>query len=177
MNIVRRQQTSPTSAPQASAWDPFQTMRELMRFDPFRELGMLGRNTPADLNFVPDVDVKETSEAYVFTADLPGVKEKDIEVSLANNRLMVTGRREEERKEETATYYAAERSWGTFTRSFTLPAGVDGDKVKADLKEGVLTIMVPKKPEVMPKLIPVGSGEASAPENLGGNGGASAPKK
>lgn len=158
MNIVRRQPTTPSNVASGQSWDPFQAMREMMRFDPFRELSLFGRNMPMDLNFVPDVDVKETPEAYMFTADVPGMKEKDLEVSLSGNRLTVSGKREEEKKEETATYYATERSWGSFTRSFTMPAGVDADKVKADLKEGVLTIAVPKKPEAMPKHIPVGNG-------------------
>ncbi|MFO0759730.1 MAG: Hsp20/alpha crystallin family protein [Byssovorax sp.] len=156
MNIVRRQPTNPANVPATTGWDPFQMMREMMRFDPFRELSLFGRNYP-EMSFNPDVDVKETPEAYMFTADVPGMKEKDLEVSISGNRLTVSGKREEEKKEETATYYATERSWGSFTRSFTMPAGVDTDKVKADLKEGVLTIAVPKKPDAMPKQIPVGT--------------------
>jgi HSP20 family protein len=105
--------------------------------------------------FVPDIDVKETPDAYVFKADLPGIEEKDVEISMTGNRLGVRGKREEEKREERATYFACERTYGAFTRAFTLPEGVNADAVTAELKDGVLTIVVPKKPEVQPRKIEV----------------------
>jgi HSP20 family protein len=105
--------------------------------------------------FIPDVDIQDTPTAYVFKADLPGMKEKDVEVSLTGNRLTLSGKREEEKREEKASYYACERSYGAFTRSFTLPAGVDSQHVLADLKDGVLKVTVPKRADVQPKKIPV----------------------
>ena len=134
--------------------DPFRMMDALLRWDPFREMGTL-RGGEA---FVPRFDVKETKDGYVFRADLPGVKESDVEISLTGNVLSVSGRREEERRDEGEQYHALERSYGEFTRSFALPDGTDGDSVKADLKEGVLTIHVAKKPEVQPKKITIGKG-------------------
>lgn len=160
MNIVRKQATNPAAVPSYTEWDPFRMMRELMRWDPFREMAAIPTGDRA--GYLPDVDVKETPEGYVFTADVPGIQEKDLEVAVLGNRLTISGKREEQRKEEKASYYFAERSWGSFTRSFTLPGGTDLEKVHADLKDGVLTILVPKKPEVQPKKIHVHGSDKKA---------------
>jgi HSP20 family protein len=104
--------------------------------------------------------VKETKDSYVFKADLPGVKEENLDVSLTGNRLTISGQRQEEKKEEGDRHYVYERSFGSFSRSFTLPEGIDVDHVQAELKDGVLNVVVPKKPEVQPKRILVkGEGE------------------
>ena len=110
------------------------------------------------LDFVPHFDVKETKDAYVISADLPGVKDEDLNVSLNGNLLTISGTREEEHQEAGESYYAMERSHGSFARSFTMPDGVDGDSVTADLKQGVLTVRIPKKPEAQPKRIAIGKG-------------------
>jgi HSP20 family protein len=115
--------------------------------------------------FAPSFDVRETKDAYVFTADLPGVKEGDLELSLTGNRLTLSGRREEEKREEEDRWFAYERSYGSFSRSFTLPEGVDPDHVQAELKDGVLRVSVPKKAEVKPRKIElkqIGSSKAKA---------------
>ena len=155
MNIIRRPEPARPNLPAAAEWDPIRAMREMMRWDPFREMSPLFAGEEG--MFIPDVDVKETPEAYTFKADVPGLKEKDIEVSFTGNRLTLTGKREEERREEKATYFASERSYGAFTRTFTLPVGIDTEHATAEMKEGVLTITVPKVPEVQPKKIPVGA--------------------
>jgi HSP20 family protein len=131
-----------------------------MRWDPFAEIGALAPPQGQRGIFVPDVDVQETPVAYVFKADLPGMKEKDVEVSVTGNRLTLSGKREEEKREDKTNYHTWERSYGSFARSFTLPMGTDGDRVLADLKDGVLTVTVPKKAEVQPKKIAVNGGEA-----------------
>jgi len=155
MNIVRHQTSNgPNLAPPAE-WDPFKMMRDMMRWDPFQEIGPALPSQGMKGMFLPDVDIKETPNAYVFKADLPGFKDKDVEVSLTGNRLTMSGKREEEKREEKATYFACERSYGSFSRSFTLPAGTDAERASADLKEGVLTVSVPKKVEVQPRKIPV----------------------
>jgi HSP20 family protein len=158
MNIVRRNVQNEPAAPIAQ-WDPFKMMREWARWDPFAEMGALLPPTGERGVFVPDVDVQETPNAYVFKADVPGMKEKEIEVSLVGNRLTLSGKREEEKREDKAQYHTWERSYGAFTRSFTLPMGTDAERVVADLKDGVLTVTVPKKPEVQPKKIAVNGGE------------------
>ena len=145
---------APTLARQA-AWDPFQSMRELFRLDPF-QLGAL-MPLQAEAHFAPSFEVKENKESFVFRADLPGVAEKDLQVQLNDNRLSVSGKRESEKTEQNETYYATERSYGSFTRSFTLPEGVDADKAHAELKNGVLSISIPKHPEAQPRKISVSS--------------------
>ncbi len=160
MNIIRRQDQSVVNPSTPTAWDPFNMMRELMRWDPFREMSPILPTTGLVGMFVPDIDIKETPNAYIFKADLPGIKENDIQVSLTGNRLTLSGKREEEKREEKTNYFACERSYGSFSRSFTLPGGTDTAHATADLKEGVLTINVPKKPEAVAKTIPVNGGEA-----------------
>ena len=157
MAIIRRQQEPEHGLARARTWDPLDMMQELLRWDPFREMSRrLGGD---DLTgFVPNFDVKETKEAYVFKADLPGVKESDIEISVTGNRLAVSGQRQEEKRDEGDQYYAYERSYGSFSRSFTLPEGVDVDQVRAELKDGVLNVVVPKRPEVQPKKIALKGG-------------------
>jgi HSP20 family protein len=162
MNIVRRQEQPRPDLSPFGEWQPFKAMRELMRWDPFRELGHTFSSEGLKSIFVPDMDIKDTPSAYVFKADLPGIKEKDVELSITGNRLTLSGKREEEKREEKANYYTCERFYGSFTRSFTLPAGTDLEHASAELKDGVLTICVPKKPEVQPKPIPVNGGEAKA---------------
>jgi len=152
MAIIRRSDPERGLA-RARTWDPFEMMQEIMRADPFRELsrGFLGE--PG--GFVPSFEVKETKDSFTFKADLPGLKEDDIEVSLSGNILTISGQRQEEKKDEGDQYYAYERSYGSFSRSFTLPEGVDVDQVRAELKDGVLNVVVPKRPEVQPKKIPL----------------------
>jgi HSP20 family protein len=142
-----------TSAPYSVGdWDPFRAMRELMQWQPFGSLSPSFRALDTT-RFSPDFDVKETKEGFVFHADVPGIKDSDLDIRLTQNRLSVSGKRESEKTEKGDTFYTTERSYGSFTRSFTLPEGVDGDKIKAELKEGVLTLMIPKKPEAQPKKI------------------------
>ena len=85
------------------------------------------------------------------------MKESDLEVTVTGNRLTVSGKREAEKQEHTDTYYSYERSYGDFTRAFTLPDGVDMNGVHAELKDGVLTLSVKKTPEAQPKKIAVQS--------------------
>ncbi|HEX2881841.1 MAG TPA: Hsp20/alpha crystallin family protein, partial [Polyangiaceae bacterium] len=88
---------------------------------------------------------KEKPEAFVLKADLPGVKTDDLDVQANGNRITVSGKREEEKEEKGATEYRMERSYGSFSRSFALPEAIDSSKVNAELKDGVLTLTVPKK--------------------------------
>lgn len=132
-----------------SLWDPFQEMAP-----------MLDELTTAA--FLPAFEVKEVKDAYLFKADLPGVKESDLEVSITGNRLTVAGSRNEEHEEKAETYYSCECSYGSFNRSFTLPEGADVEHIHADLKSGVLTVAVPKRPEAQAKKIAVKSANVKA---------------
>lgn len=138
------------------AWEPLRAFRDLIRWDPFAEMASAGWSGESE-GFAPNFDVKETKDAFVFKADLPGVRESDLEVRLSQNRLTIAGKRESEKTEKTDTYYAYECSYGSFSRAFTLPEGIDADKVKAELKDGVLTVELPKPPGLQPRKIAVKS--------------------
>ncbi|MFN3918719.1 MAG: Hsp20/alpha crystallin family protein [Methylohalobius sp.] len=103
----------------------------------------------------PSVDIKEEANRYVVQADLPGVKPEDIEVTLQNGVLTIKGERQTEAKEEKENYRRIERFYGSFFRRFTLPETVEEEKIEANYDKGVLTISIPKKPEVQPKKISV----------------------
>src|SRR6185295_16044028 len=139
------------SGPMAPMWDPFQMMRELAAWDPFREMSR-GGSAPAGA-FVPGFEVKETRDAYVITADLPGVEEGDVDVSLAGNQLTISGAREQESQGDGEQYYALERAYGAFVRTFSLPGGADQDNVTAEMKNGVLRIAIGKRPDVQARRI------------------------
>jgi HSP20 family protein len=135
-------------------WEPFRRMRQLLAWDPFAEMTEL----PAmerPITFMPAFEVKETRDGYVFKADMPGIKEADLDLQITGDRLTVSGKREMEHRDEKETFYAYERSYGSFSRSFTLPMGVDSEHARAELKDGVLTIVLTKVPEAMPKKIEV----------------------
>jgi HSP20 family protein len=153
---VRKENENRPAAPASaweSRWEPFRMMRELMGWDPFREMAPFASSLPN--GFIPSFEVKETKEGYSFKADVPGVKEGDIDVTITGNRLTVAGKREAEKQEQTDTYYTYERNYGSFTRSFTLPEGVDMTSCHADLKDGVLTLAIRKTPEAQPKKVAV----------------------
>jgi len=146
--IVRR--VPETNREPVGFWQPFRLMQDVMRWDPFRELDATG-----DAAFSPSFDVKETKDGFVFKADLPGIKESDLDIQLTGQRLTVSGKREAEKRDENERYFTWERSYGSFSRVFTLPDGVDGEHVAANMSDGVLTLTVPKKPEVKPRKIEV----------------------
>jgi len=150
-NLIRRT-AEPSVQTGTYAREPFQLMRQLLGWDPFAE--MLPSVTHGwDNSFAPRFEVKETKDTYIFKADLPGVEERDLDIQLTGNRLTVNGKREAEAKDEGETYYAYERSYGTFSRSFTLPDSADIEHVDADLNGGVLTISIGKRPEHQPRKI------------------------
>jgi HSP20 family protein len=114
----------------------------------------IGRGAEA---FVPQVDLVEQDREYVMKADLPGVLEKDIDVSIdKDNVLTVRGERREEERKRGRGYEYTERSHGSFSRSVSLPAGVDASKVTADFHDGVLEIHIPKTEQPPAQKIPIG---------------------
>ena len=95
----------------------------------------------------PSVDVSETDDEVRVTADLPGIDEKDLQVTLEDGLLTIRGEKQHESEEKKRNYHLVERSYGTFHRAIPLPAGIDPDQVKASFKKGVLTVSVRKTPE------------------------------
>jgi HSP20 family protein len=158
-NLIRRDNRE-VARPRSSGvfLDPFRLMDELLRWDPFR--GGDGWNGAINAEFTPTFEVKETKDEYVVQADLPGVADKDLDISVTGNVIQISGRREQQSRQEGDRFYAMERSYGQFSRSFSLPEGADAEKVSAQLDAGVLTVRIPKKPEVQPKRITVGVGVA-----------------
>jgi HSP20 family protein len=139
-----------------AGWEPFRLVRDLMAgWDPFAEIVPTVNRPEEGAMFMPRFEVKETKEAYVFKADLPGIVEKDLDITVTGNRITIAGKREAEERKETDKYYAYERTYGGFTRSFTLPEGADIDHLDADLRDGVLTMTIGKKPELQPKKVTV----------------------
>jgi HSP20 family protein len=148
MNLIRREKRDLPTTRRAQEWNPFRMMDELFRWDPY---GALERTRGVE--FLPSFDVKETKDSYLVEADLPGVKEENVEISLSGNVLSISGHREQETKDEGDQWFVVERSHGQFVRSFVLPEGADAENVKADMKNGVLKITIPKRPEVQPRRI------------------------
>jgi HSP20 family protein len=142
-------------------WNPFRAMREMLRWDPFREMAPMFPNAFEGIEWTPSFDVTETKDAYVFKADVPGVAKDDLEISTTGNRLQISGKRDNEIEKKTDTVYTYERQYGSFTRSFTLPTGADIEHAKSDLKDGVLTLVVPKRAESQAKKIPIATGAKS----------------
>lgn len=158
MAIIRREHEGERAVSRPGRqWDPFELIRGMLGWDPFEE----SRRTLGgrEVEFAPCFEVKETKDSYLFKADLPGVREEDLDISITGNRLTISGKREEEKKEEGDRYYALERSYGSFGRSFSLPEGVELDSARADLKNGELTIFLAKKPEIQARKIPLFKGQ------------------
>jgi HSP20 family protein len=144
------------------AWQPFESLHdEIDRlFDEFtsgwprltsrrRAFEPFWRRTPVAMQVA--VEVGEDDKAYTVTAELPGLDQKDIEVALTDDSITIKGEKKEEKEEKKKDYYLSERSYGSFQRSFTLPADVDHDKIAAQMNKGVLTVTMPKSPEAQKK--------------------------
>ena len=149
------------SASALAEWRPFENLRrEIDRlFDDFwsgsrrspveRAIFDVEPSWRGEFNWgkTPAIDVAETDKAYEVTAELPGMDEKNIEVKLAGDVLTIKGEKKDEKEERKKDYYVSERRFGSFQRSFTVPVGVDADKIEANFKNGILTVTLPKSPQ------------------------------
>lgn len=129
--------------------DPFQMARELLAWDPFSGA------RPAASAFAPAFEVKETTDAFVVRADLPGVAEADLDIAVHNNVLTVSGSRQAEERKDGESYALYERQFGSFSRSFSLPDMADAERIDAKLDSGVLTLTIAKKAEAKPRKIAI----------------------
>jgi HSP20 family protein len=131
--------------------DPFMALQSEMNrlFDDFmdRPFGLMPRMAGFDDEFWPNIDVYETDKEIKLTAELPGMDEKDIDISINNNILTISGKKESDKVDEQSSYYRRERSYGEFQRSIQLPGEVDIDKIDATYDKGILTLTVPKPAE------------------------------
>ena len=156
----------------------------ITRYDPFRDLRTLqdevnrlfstnlsrsfGDEGIARGAWSPTVDIYENSDQIVLEAELPGMNREDFEVTIENNVLTLRGERRFEKKEENDNYHRVERSYGTFSRSFTLPQTVSSENVSAEYKNGVLRVTLKKREEVKARRIEImGEGsDANAPRTI-----------
>ena len=128
--------------------------REMDRlFDRFWEDD--GENLPAMREWVPQLDFSETADTYMIRIEMPGMEPKDVQVTLQDNVLTVKGEKKKEMKLNDERFYRVERSHGVFSRSLRLLVPVDGAKVNAIFKNGLLTVTEPKAPEAKASTIPI----------------------
>ena len=106
-------------------------------------------------DWAPSMDISETKDSLVAKVEAPGMDEKDIQISLQENLLTIKGEKRHEKEEEDERYHRVERSYGTFTRTVRLPIGVDGSKVTATFKNGLLTVTMPKTAAAKGTTIPI----------------------
>lgn len=146
-------------------------MTTLMRWDPFRELEDMsdrlnrmfarpavrtnGKETLTVADWSPTVDISETDGEYLIKAELPEVKKDDVKVTLEDGILTIQGERRREKDEKTTKYHRVERSYGSFVRSFSLPDQVDESGVKAEYRDGMLNLRIPKSEKAKPRAIEV----------------------
>lgn len=112
-------------------------------------------NWIAQAEWAPLVDISEDDGEYLIRADLPGVEKDQVKVTVENGVLLISGERSSEKEEKNMKYHRIERSYGSFIRSFVLPDDADGTKVKADFKNGILKVHLPKDENAKPKSIEI----------------------
>jgi HSP20 family protein len=146
-------------------------MTTLMRWDPFRELEDMsdrlnrvfarpaartnGKEALTVADWAPTVDISETESEYLIKAELPEVKKDEVKVTLEDGILTIQGERRREKDEKTTKYHRVERSYGSFVRSFSLPDQVEENGVKAEYKDGMLNLRIPKSEKAKPRAIEV----------------------
>jgi len=140
-------------------WEPFRDLLATPRdFDRlFREAfsPVFGQGELSTRTWAPPVDIYENGDSLVLKAELPGLEPKDVEIRVEDNTLYLKGERKFEKEVKEQNYHRVERSYGTFTRSFSLPNSIDSDKVQAEYKDGILTLTMPKREEAKPKTIKI----------------------
>ena len=141
-------------------WDPFRELEEVSN-----RLNQLFHRTPsrtepdggmlAMADWSPTVDITETDSAYVIKGEIPGVSKNDVKVSIENGMISLRGERKQEKEEKNKKFHRIERSYGSFFRSFQLPDDVDETKVKAEFKDGMINVILPKSAKSKAKSINV----------------------
>jgi len=140
-------------------WDPFRdiiTLREKM--NRLFEETFTAHGEETDLiasTWKPSVDIYETEQDLVLTAELPGIDEKDVEIKIEDNTLTLSGDRKFEKETKEENYHRIERAYGSFYRAFSLPHYINQDKISAEYENGVLKVILPKKPELKPRKVKV----------------------
>lgn len=148
-----------TNLPSGSDWNPFLEFGRLQRhLDRIMDGLNFDREWSLKSDFTPACDVQETDSHYLMAYDLPGIRKEDIKISLQGTELSISGERRSEREDKNADRYLAERSYGSFRRSFILPSGVKPEDIETEYKDGVLRVAVPKSEASKPHAIKIGEG-------------------
>ncbi len=151
-------------------WEPFGSLRR--RSDFFGDLTTIQQEMNrlfdeffgerraglSEGQWIPVIDVSEIDSQLLVRAELPGMTQDDIEVNLEDNVLTIKGEKKQEVRQEKEHFHCVERTFGGFSRSFTLPAGVKADEIKASFEDGILTVVLPKSEEAKPKKIAITPG-------------------
>ena len=154
----------------------------IVRYDPFRDLRSLqeevNRLFSTNLNrafgdegigrgaWAPSVDIYENKDQIVLEAELPGMKQEEFDLSIENNVITLRGERRFEKTDESDNYHRVERSYGSFTRSFTLPQTVSAEDAKAEYNNGVLRVTLPKREEAKSRRIQISGAGSSQPKTI-----------
>ena len=141
-------------------WEPAREINSLQQemnrlFSTFFDTPTAGNGSAASRRWIPAMDLVETEDHYVLTADLPGLSESDINLEFEGDVLTLSGERKAEKSERKEGFYRLERSTGTFSRSLTLPEGIDPEAVTATFDKGVLEVRIPKPEQPKPRKISI----------------------
>jgi HSP20 family protein len=157
------------------SWEPATEVSSIQNemnrlFNTFLDQPTSGGRSAGPRRWVPAMDLIETSDNYVLRADLPGLSDRDVNVQLQDNVLTVSGERRAASEQQQEGYYRLERAFGAFSRSLTLPEGVDADAVKANFDRGVLEIKVPKPEQKKPRQVRISVSGGEGAETIEGAG-------
>jgi HSP20 family protein len=146
-------------------WEPFRnamnTPREFDRLLREAFYPASGEGEVSTRTWAPPVDIYENGDNLVLKAELPGINPDEVEIRVEDNTLYLKGERKFENEVKEQSYHRVERTYGTFTRTFSLPNSIDAEKVAANYQDGVLTLTMPKKEEAKPKTIKINVGKAA----------------
>ncbi|MFQ5768079.1 MAG: Hsp20/alpha crystallin family protein [Acidobacteriota bacterium] len=147
-------------------WDPFNDLLRIQKRmnrlfeDSLNQSRDVDDKSMVSGNWSPPVDIYETGEKVVLVADLPGVRQEDLDIQVESNTLTLRGERRMQKDVNQENYHRIERGYGTFQRSFTLPTNIDQDRIRAEHRHGILEISLPKAEGSRPKKIPVQVGRS-----------------
>jgi HSP20 family protein len=149
-------------------WEPVRELNTIQNemnrlFNTFFEAPTAPGNGPAQTRrWIPAMDLVESNDDFLLRADLPGLGEEDVNIELEDNVLTISGERKAEHEERKEGYYRVERAHGSFSRSLTLPEGVDPERVKASFDRGVLEVRIPKPEQRKPRKVTISAGGGAA---------------